>query len=157
MRIYVTNLRSEITDEDLRKFFETHGTVAVAKIVKTLTTNKSTGLGFVEMDSPADAIAVRKDFDGKFLKGNPVKIYDRRIESDRREVIDRRVVSVRRELEYRRKIERRNKSGDEELVSMFKKLDRREADERRISVQRILDERRMGDRRTGLERRQLGA
>ncbi len=157
MRIYVTNLRSEVTDEDLRKLFETHGKVIYAEIVKTLTTGESTGLGFVEMDSPTDAATVRNELDGKLLKGNPIKIYDRRVNSDRREDMDRRLEDIRRNMEDRRELERRSKSGEEELVSMFNELDRREVVERRVSDQRNIDERRMGDRRTGLERRHLGA
>ena len=155
MRIYVTNLQSEVTDNDLRKLFETHGKVAVAEIVKTLTTKESTGLGFVEMESPADALSVRKELDGKLLMGNPIKIYDRRITSNRREGTDRRLPDVRRELADRRQMERRQKSGEEESVSMFDELDRREIEERRISERRLPDERRMGERRSGLERRQL--
>ena len=157
MRIYVTNLRSEVTDEDLRNMFETHGKVIYAEIVKTLTTNESTGLGYVEMESSSDAATVRRELDGKLLKGNPIKIYDRRINSDRREDLDRRVADGRRNKDERRLLERRHKSGEEELVSMFNELDRREVAERRTSEQRLVDERRMGDRRTGLERRQLGA
>lgn len=156
MRIYVTNLRSEVTDADLKKLFETHGKVIYTEIVKTLTTDESTGLGFVEMESPTDAATVRNELDGKLLRGNPIKIYDRRINSDRREDIDRRVADIRRNLDERRLLERRNKSGEEELVSMFNELDRREVVERRVTEQRLIDERRMGDRRTGLERRQLG-
>ena len=157
MRIYVTNLRSEVTDDDLRKLFETHGKIAVAKIVKTLTTNESTGLGYVEMESRDDAMAVRKELDGKLLKGNPISIFDRRITSDRREGTDRRVSDVRRDLAEKRQIERRQKSGEEELLSLFNELDRREIEERRISERRDLDERRMGERRIGLNRRQLSA
>ena len=157
MRIYITNLRSEVTDEDLRKLFETHGKVAVAEIVKTLTTDESTGLGFVEMDSPEDAITVRRELDGKLLRGNPIKIYDRRITSDRREYPERRSIGIRREMLERRLLERRQYSGEEELVGMFDELDRRETEERRASDRRNIDERRIGERRTGLERRHLGA
>ena len=157
MRIYVTNLRSEVTDGDLRNMFETHGKVIHAEIVKTLTTDESTGLGFVEMESPSDASTVRKELDGKLLKGNPIKIYDRRVNSDRREDMDRRLADIQRNMDDRRLLERRSKSGEEELVSMFNELDRREVVERRVSDQRVINERRMGDRRTGLERRQLGA
>jgi len=157
LRIYITNLRSEVTDEDLRKLFETHGKVAVAEIVKTLTTDESTGLGFVEMDSPEDAITVRRELDGKLLRGNPIKIYDRRITSDRREYPERRNLGIRREMLERRLLERRQHSGEEELVGMFDELDRRETEERRASDRRNIDERRIGERRTGLERRHLGA
>lgn len=151
MRIYVTNLRLEVTDDDLRKLFETQGKVVAAEIVKTLTTNEPTGLGIVEMESSSDAIEARKELDGKLLKGNSIKIFDRRITSNRREGTDRRVLDVPRDLADRRQKERRQKSGEEVLVSMFEELERREVEERRISEQRILDERRMRERRTGLE------
>ena len=157
MRIYVTNLRSEVTDDDLRKLFETHGKIAVAKIVKTSTTNQSTGLGYVEMESHDDAMAVRKELDGKLLKGNPINIFDRRFTSDRREGTNRRVSDVRRDLAEKRQMDRRQKSGEEELLSMFNELDRRIIEERRISERRDLDDRRMGERRIGLERRHLDA
>ena len=149
MKIYVTNLRSEVTDDALRKLFETQGKVAVAKIVKTLTTNESTGLGYVEMDSPSATNAVRKELDGKLLKGNSIKIFDRRFISNRREGTDRRVMDVPQDLADRRQKERRQKTGEEVLVNMYGELDRREAEERRISEQRLLNRRRMGERRSG--------
>ena len=74
MRIYVTNLRSEVTDDDLRKLFETHGKVVVAEIVKTLTTNEPTGLGIVEMESSSDAIEARKEFDGKLISDSYISV-----------------------------------------------------------------------------------
>ena len=141
----------EVTDDDLRKLFETQGKVVAAEIVKTLTTNEPTGLGIVEMESSSDAIEARKELDGKLLKGNSIKIFDRRITSNRREGTDRRVLDVPRDLADRRQKERRQKSGEEVLVSMFDELERREVEERRISEQRILNERRMRERRTGLE------
>ena len=157
MRIYVTNLRSEVNDDDLGKLFETYGKVAVAEIVKTLTTNESTGMGFVEMDSPADSTSVFKELNGKYLKGNPIKIFDRRTTLERRGETKRRVKNDRRIFEDRHQTERRQNIDTEVMVSMFNKLDRRETKERRITEQRNLPERRLGDRRIGLERRQLGS
>ncbi len=148
MRIYVTNLRSEVTAEDLRKLFETQGKVTAAEIVKTLTTNEPTGFGIVEMESPSDVIAARKELDGKLLRGNSIKIFDRRITSNRRKGIDRRVLDVPRDLAERRQKERRQNISEEKLVSMFDELERREVGERRASEQRILDERRLRERRS---------
>ena len=143
MKIYVTNLRSDVTKDDLRKLFETHCKVVATEIVKTLTTNEPTGLGIVKMDSLSDASAVRKALDGKMLKGNFINIFDRRFISDRCEGTDRRVLDVLRDLAGRRQKERRQKSNEGELVSQFDEFDRREVEERRISEQRILNERRM--------------
>ena len=148
MRIYVTNLRSEVTAEDLRKLFETQGKVTAAEIVKTLTTNEPTGFGIVEMESPSDVIAARKELDGKLLRGNSIKIFDRRITSNRRKGTDRRVLDVPRDLAERRQKERRQNISEEKLVSMFDELERREVGERRASEQRILDERRLRERRS---------
>lgn len=151
MRLYITNLRSEVTDDDLRKLFETQGKVAAAEIVKTLTTNEPTGLGIVEMDSTSDATAALKELDGKLLKGNSIKIFDRRIISNRREGTDRKVLDVPRDLADRRQKERRKKTGEEELISLFDELERREVEERRAPDQRTLDERRVGERRSDLD------
>ena len=150
MRFYITNLRSEVTKGDLRNLFETKGKVANAKIVKTLTTNEPTGLGIVEMASHIDAIVARKELDGKLLKGNSIKIFDRRSISNRREGTDRRILDVSRELVNRRQKDRRQKSGEGLLLSVYAKLDRREVEERRSSRRRILDKRRMRERRSGL-------
>ena len=150
MRLYVTNLRSEVTDDDLRNLFETQGKVSAAEIVKTLTTNEPAGLGIVEMASPSDATAALKELDGKLLRGNSIKIFDRRITSNRRGK-DRRVLDAPRDLADRRQKERRQNLSEAKLVSMFDELERREVGERRTSEKRNLDERRMGERRSGLE------
>jgi len=151
LKIYVTNLRSEVTDHDLRKLFETQGKVTAAEIVKTLTTNEPTGLGIVEMDSPYDVTAVRKELDGKLLKGNSIKIFDRRITSNRRKKTDRRVLDAPRDLADRRLKARRQNLSEEKLVSMFDELERREIRERRTLEQRTLSARRIRERRSGLE------
>ena len=151
MKLYITNLRSEVTVEDLRKLFETHGKVSSAEIVKTLTTNEPTGLGIVEMNSTSEANAARKKLDGNLLKGNSIKIFDRRITSNRHKETDPRVLDDSRDLANRRQKERRKNIREANLVSMFGELERREIGERRASNQRNLDERRMRERRSGLE------
>jgi len=150
LRFYITNLRPEVTEGDLRNLFETQGKVAAAEIVKTLTTAKPTGLGIVEMESYSDSIVARKELDGILLKGNSIKIFDRRFISNRRGGTDRRVLDVSRELVDRRQKDRREKSGEGLLLSVYAKLDRREVEERRSSRRRILDKRRMRERRFGL-------
>ena len=151
MKLYITNIRSKVTVEDLRKLFETQGKVSSAEIVKTLTTNEPTGLGIVEMNSTSEANATRKKLDGNLLKGNSIKIFDRRITSNRHEEKDRRVLDDSQDLAGRRQKERRQNIREEKLVSMFDELERREIGERRALNQRNLDERRMRERRSGLE------
>ena len=151
MKLYITNLRSEVTAEDLRKLFETYGKVSSAEIVKTLTTNEPTGLGMVEMNSISEANTARNKLDGNLLKGNSIKIFDKRITSNRREETERRVLAYSRDLADRRKKERRQNISEEKMVNMFDELERREIRERRALNQRNLDERRMRERRSGLE------
>ena len=151
MKLYVTNLRSEITSEDLRNLFESYGKVSSVEIVETLTTDEPTGLGIVEMKSTSEANVARKKLDGNLLKGNSIKIFDRRITSNRHKETDPRVLDDSRDLADRRQKERRQNIREAKLVSMFDELERREIGERRASNQRNLDERRIGDRRSGLD------
>ena len=156
MRIYVSNLRSEVSDEDLRKAFESVGKVASAIIVKTTTSNEPSGLGFVEMSNSADAYRAFKSLNGKLLKGNPINIYDRRQIDERRLIAERRSNRARRLADKRRSIIRRKETGEEELVHLFDDLERRNGFEKRIDIERREnEERRLGtERRGNLDRRQ---
>ena len=151
MRLYITNLGPEVTEGDLRNLFETQGKVATVEIVKTLTTAEPIGLGIVEMESYSDSIVARKELDGILLKGNSIKIFDRRSISDRRDGTDRRVLVVSQELVDRRQKDIRQKYGEGILLSVYANIDRREVGKRRSSRRRILDKRRMGKRRFVLE------
>lgn len=155
MRIYVTNLLAEVTDEDLRAHFEVAGEVSSAMVVKTKTTNESTGFGFVDMVDRSAALQAYKLLEGKPLKGNPLKLYDRREPLERREGLERRSDFDRRLTVDRRDYPRRNATGEEEIVSLFVDLNRRAEPERRIDAnRRYISERREGvDRRLETERR----
>ncbi len=149
MRIYVTNLRAEVTDEDLKTHFEVSGEVLLAMVVKTKTTNESTGFGFVDMVDKSAALEAYKTLDGTLLKGNPIKLYDRRESLERRGRADRRNNLERRISTDRRIDSRRIATGEEEIVSLFVDLDRRVVPNRRDDDRRrILDQ-----RRTETERR----
>ncbi len=156
MRIYVSNLRSEVSDEDLRKAFESVGKVASAIIVKTTTSNEASGLGFVEMSNTTDVFRAFKSLNGKLLKGNPIKIYDRRQTDERRLNAERRSDRSRRLADKRRSLNRRRETGEEELVHLFNDLERRNGFEKRIGIERRgIEERRLGtERRDYIERRQ---
>ena len=156
MRIYVSNLRSEVSDEDLRKAFESVGKVASAIIVKTTTSDEPSGLGFVEMSNSADVYRAFKSLNGKLLKGNPINIYDRRQTDERRLNAERRSELFRRLADVRRSQNRRDETGEEELVHLFNDLERRNGIEHRIAIERRgIDERRLGtERRDNIDRRQ---
>lgn len=150
MRIYITNLRAEVTDEDLKAHFEVAGEVSSAMVVKTKTTNEPTGFGFVDMLEESAALKAYKLLDGKPLKGNPLKLHDRRDTLERRNGFERRSDFERRISTERRAYPRRIATGEEEIVSLFVDLDRRTVQERRD-----IDNRRNQDdlRRNSMDRR----
>lgn len=148
MRIYVTNLRAEVTDEDLKAHFEVIGEVSSAMVVRTKTTNEPTGFGFVDMPDKSAALQAYKLLEGKPLKGNPLKLYDRRDSLERRGGLERRTDFDRRVTVERRDFPRRIATGEEEIVSLFVDLDRRTEPERRIDAnRRYIHERRARDER----------
>ena len=48
-KLYVGNLGYGVTDSDLTKMFESHGTVESAQVIMDRDTGRSKGFGFVEM------------------------------------------------------------------------------------------------------------
>ena len=57
MNIYVGNLSSDITEEDLQQAFEEFGQVTSVSLIKDKYTGESRGFGFVEMPGKAEAQA----------------------------------------------------------------------------------------------------
>ncbi len=81
MQIYVGNLPSEFTDDDLRGLFTPHGTVKAATMGKprTETDKEATpggekGYGFVEMEVKSEARAAVEALRGKELSGSPIRV-----------------------------------------------------------------------------------
>ena len=55
MNIYVGNISWGLNDQDLENVFAEYGTVTSAKIITDRMTNRSRGVGFVEMSDGAEA------------------------------------------------------------------------------------------------------
>ena len=55
MNIYVGNISWGLNDQDLENVFAEYGTVTSAKIITDRMTNRSIGVGFVEMSDGAEA------------------------------------------------------------------------------------------------------
>lgn len=77
-KLYVGNLGYGVTNSDLSKLFEPHGTVESAQIIMDRDTGKSKGFGFVEMKTSEEAQAAiaalnGQDADGRALKVNEAK------------------------------------------------------------------------------------
>ena len=74
MNIYVGNLASDTTEDELRQVFAEHGQVVSAKIIKDRYTFESRGFGFVEIPNKAQAQEAIDNLNGKELKGNILRV-----------------------------------------------------------------------------------
>jgi cold-inducible RNA-binding protein len=68
MKIYVGNLPSEITEEELRQEFATFGAVTSVNIVKDKYSGQPRGFAFVEMAVVSEGQAAIAGVNGKALK-----------------------------------------------------------------------------------------
>jgi len=83
MNIYVGNLSSDMTDETIRKAFESFGQVISARIIKDKYTGQSRGFGFVEMLEQSQAQTAIKSLNGKELLGKQMSVNEARPRADR--------------------------------------------------------------------------
>ncbi|MDZ7290342.1 MAG: RNA-binding protein [candidate division KSB1 bacterium] len=84
MNLYVGNLSRQVTEDDLRQAFETHGEVTSATVVKDKFSGESRGFGFVEMPAKSQAIAAMKALNGQELLGRAMIVSEARSREDRR-------------------------------------------------------------------------
>lgn len=84
MNIYVGNLSSQITEENLRQAFEAFGQVASAKIIRDRYSGESRGFAFVEMPEEAEAVAAINGLNDTELNGRKLKVEQARPRQDRR-------------------------------------------------------------------------
>ena len=80
MNIYVGNISWGLTDQDLENLFAEHGNVVSAKIITDKMTNRSRGLGVVEMSDGGEAAieAVNEtEVDGRSLVVNESRPRDK--------------------------------------------------------------------------------
>src|SRR5213076_2639973 len=73
-KLYVGNLSYEVTDGDLSKLFEAHGTVESAQVIKDRETGKSKGFGFVEMKTDQEAQAAIAALSGQDMNGRALTV-----------------------------------------------------------------------------------
>ena len=77
-KLYVGNLTYEVTDGELSKMFEAHGTVESAQVIMDRETARSKGFGFVEMKSDQEAQAAIAALNGKEVNGRSLTVSEAR-------------------------------------------------------------------------------
>lgn len=82
MSIYVGNLSSEVTEEELKGVFQEFGEVTSVNIIKDKFTGQSRGFGFVEMASVDATKSAIAGMSGKELKGRTLTVNEARPKSD---------------------------------------------------------------------------
>ena len=83
MNIYVGNLSSDVTGDDLRQAFEAFGQVESANVIMDKFSGESRGFSFVEMPSKDEATAAIAGMNGKDLKGKAVSVNEAKPKTDR--------------------------------------------------------------------------
>jgi len=83
MNIYVGNLASDVTDEDLSNLFSQYGQVKEAKVIRDMFTQQTRGFGFVEMPGQAEAENAIKELNTQELKGKNLVVNEARPRRDR--------------------------------------------------------------------------
>jgi len=84
MNIYVGNLSSTTTEDELRAAFEAFGQVTSATIIKDKFSGESRGFGFVEMPSKDEAQEALNKMNGQDLNGRSVRVSEARPRTERR-------------------------------------------------------------------------
>ncbi len=82
-KLYIGNLSSKVTEDDLRSNFAGAGKVLSVSIIKDRLTGLSKGFGFVEMSSEEEAKEAIEKFNGGQLDGNTIVVNEARPKKDR--------------------------------------------------------------------------
>jgi RNA recognition motif-containing protein len=77
-KLYVGNLAYTISDSDLLRMFEPHGTVQSAQVIMDRDTGRSKGFGFVEMGSDQEAQAAIQALNGSEVEGRALTVNEAR-------------------------------------------------------------------------------
>jgi RNA recognition motif-containing protein len=77
-KLYVGNLGYGVTDSDLSKLFEAHGTVESVQIIMDRDTGRSKGFGFVEMKTDQEAQAAIAALNGQDAGGRSLTVNEAR-------------------------------------------------------------------------------
>lgn len=82
-KLFIGSLAWATTDDSLREFFASAGTVVSANVIMDRETNRSKGFGFVEMSSDEEAKAAIDQLNGKDLDGRAIVVTEARPREER--------------------------------------------------------------------------
>ena len=82
-KLYVGNLTYGMTDGDLQRLFEAHGTVESVQIIMDRDTGRSKGFGFVEMKTDQEAQAAIQALNGQDVNGRALTVNEALPREDR--------------------------------------------------------------------------
>ena len=82
-KLYVGNLGYGVTDSDLSKMFEPHGTVESAQVIMDRDTGRSMGFGFVEMKTEQEAQAAIAGLNGQMSGGRTLTVNEAKPREER--------------------------------------------------------------------------
>src|SRR5438067_4172588 len=82
-KLHVGNLGYSVTDGDLAKVFEAHGTVESAQVIMDRDTGRSKGFGFVEMKTDQEAQAAIQALSGQMMGGRSLTVNEAKPREDR--------------------------------------------------------------------------
>jgi RNA recognition motif-containing protein len=74
MNIYIGNLSSDTTEDQIRQAFKGFGEVSTVNIITDKYSGESRGFAFVEMSAKNEAIAAIAGLNGQELNGRPLNV-----------------------------------------------------------------------------------
>ncbi len=77
-RLYVGNLKYNVTSAQLQELFEQYGTVTGAQVLSDRETGRSRGFGFVEMSDDDEALDAIESLDGQDFDGRRLTVNEAR-------------------------------------------------------------------------------
>src|SRR5512142_1481839 len=88
--IFVGNLDPGMTEDQLRKLFESYGTVETVTVVTDRDTGQSRGFAFVEMASDKEAKTAIETLHGALWEGRRIDVNEARPKSERGNPVEQR-------------------------------------------------------------------
>lgn len=82
MNIFAGGLPYNLSETELRDFFEVYGEVASVKLIKDKLTGKGKGFGFIEMPDDAQAKSAIEDLNGAEIDGRPIVVNKSEVRKD---------------------------------------------------------------------------